>query len=252
MKTRFIGRVLLAYFVICLPAIPHGQALSNQEVYRRATQHHAVEVTIWRIPARLFSPATPTRAMTTAFVLTGSGHWGAPTSPTPAEQSVLMLRVTDIHKKPVPALQLKVGNGPVSAPTDVGEIARTPLPQGTKPGDLVKLHLVTPAKGLLFISPWDQEVIVPSLESSEVISVVIANQGDRALLVNTTALTSMTENVLKRIQPRKNSEPVSGWQRESLARVSTIYGFQPKDLDQAIRAWGQTTENSAPRKPGDK
>src|SRR5262249_24339969 len=135
-----------------------------------------------------------------------------------------------------------VENGPVSAPTDIRGIAKIPLSGGTKPGDLVKLYLLTPANGLVFISPWDQEVIVPS-HSSTLLSVVIASQGDPALLKNSTALTALTENVLKQMQPRKNSEPVSAWQRESLARVSRIYGFEAGHLDHAIRAWGGTTED---------
>src|SRR5215831_18835784 len=225
MKTKFTARVFLAFIAICTAVILNGQALSNKEVGSRSGEQHAVEAPIWRIPTQLFSSKTSAGATPTASItFTGSSGRRAPVLPSPREPRVLMLQVTDIHKKPMSALQLNVENGPVSAPTDIRGIAKIPLSGGTKPGDLVKLYLLTPANGLVFISPWDQEVIVPS-HSSTLLSVVIASQGDPALLKNSTALTALTENVLKRMQPRKNSEPVSAWQRESLARVSRIYGF---------------------------
>ena len=95
----------------------------------------------------------------------------------------------------------------------------------------------------MFVSPWDQEVIIPSTDGSEVVPVVIADQGDPTLLKNELALKSITEDVLKRILPPRNSQPVSGWQQHSLTRVSRRYGLGSKDLDLAIRAWGKITDN---------
>src|SRR5262249_12464072 len=131
MKTRFTGRTVLTLVVVC-PALLHSQDPSNKEICCRAVDQHAVEAPIWRIATDLFSPA-----------FAGSGDWKAPTFTTPAKQFMLMLRVTDIHKKPAPGLQLKVENGPVSVSTDNGGVARIQVPPGKKPGDLIKLHLVT-------------------------------------------------------------------------------------------------------------
>ena len=53
-------------------------------------------------------------------------------SPLFAEQGVLVLQVEDIHKRAVPALQMRAEGGAVAAPTDVAGIARIPLSPQTK------------------------------------------------------------------------------------------------------------------------
>ena len=119
-----------------------------------------------------------------------------------AEQGVLVVQVKDIHKQRHPALQLRAEGGAVGAPTDVAGIARIPLSPQTKSGDRVSLQLIKPQRDLVFISPWDEQVIVPPFDSAKEVLIVLANRGDRALLEDGSALSSLTANVLKRIQPR--------------------------------------------------
>jgi hypothetical protein len=153
-------------------------------------------------------------------------------SPAFAEQGVLVVQVKDIHKQAVQALQLRAEGGAVAAPTDVAGIARIPLSPRTKSGDRVSLQLVKPPRDLVFISPWDEQVIVPPFDSSKEVLVVLANRGDRALLEDRAALSSLTANVLKRIQPPPKKEPAGHEQRDSeaLAEVSRAYGLKPEDL----------------------
>jgi tetratricopeptide (TPR) repeat protein len=162
-----------------------------------------------------------------------------------AEQAVLIVRVKDIHERAVRALQLRAEGGATCAPTDVAGIARIALSPQIKSGDRVNLQLVKPATDLVFISPWDSQVFVPSFDSAKEIMIVLANRGDRALLENGLAIMSLTENILKRVQPPQRNEPASAEQRrhEALAEISKSYGLGPEELDTAIRAWGEKTED---------
>jgi len=162
-----------------------------------------------------------------------------------AEQGVLVVQVRDIHKRAVPGLQLRAEGGNVSPATDVAGVARIALAPQTRSGDRVRLQLVKPPRDLVFISPWDEQVIVPPFDSAKEVLLVLANRGDRALLEDGSALSSLTENVLKRIQPSPKNEPAGDEQRlrEALTEVSKSYGLTPEDLDKAIRAWGEKTED---------
>ncbi len=163
-----------------------------------------------------------------------------------ADAGVLVVQVQDIHKKALTKLQLRAEGGAVAPPTDVAGIARLPLSPGTKAGERVGLQLVMPPRDLVFISPWDAEVIVPPFDSSKEVLVVLADRGDRALLEDGAALQSLTANVLKKIQPSPAKEPGADDEqrrREALVAVSKMYGFSPENLDAAIRAWGEKTED---------
>ncbi len=162
-----------------------------------------------------------------------------------AEQGVLVIQVKDIHQRAIKGLQLRVEGSAVSAPTDDSGLTRIQLSSQTKQGVWVAVQLVKPQADLVFISPWDAHVIVPPFDSATEVPVVLATRGDRALLEDGTALSSMTASVLKKVQPRTKDEPVSDEQRhrEALAEASRTYGLKPEDLDKAIRAWGMKTED---------
>ena len=166
-------------------------------------------------------------------------------APLSAEQGVLVLQVKDIHERAISGLQLQAEGSAVSAPTDDSGLARIRLSPQTKQGTWVAVRLVKPATDLVFISPWDAHVIVPPFDSATEVPVVLATRGDRALLENGGALASMTASVLKKIQPQTKDEPANDEQRrhEALTEVSRTYGLKPEDLDKAIRAWGDKTED---------
>ena len=117
--------------------------------------------------------------------------------PLSAEQNVLVVQVKDIHKQPMSMLQLQAESGAVGAPTDVAGLAPTPLSSQTKSGDRLSLQLIKPKRDLVFISPWDEQVIVPPFDSTKEVLIVLADRGDRMLLEDGSALASLTANVLK-------------------------------------------------------
>jgi tetratricopeptide (TPR) repeat protein len=166
-------------------------------------------------------------------------------APLAAEQGVLVVRVKDIHQHAMKGLQLRVEGSAVGAPTDDSGLARIRLSPQTKQGSWVAVQLVKSQTDLVFISPWDGQVMVPPFESATEVPVVLATRGDRAVLENGAALSSITASVLKKIQPLAKNAPASGEQQssEALAEVSRTYGLKPEDLDKAIRAWGDNTED---------
>ena len=166
-------------------------------------------------------------------------------SPLLAEQGVLVLQVKDIHGQAILGLQLRAEGGSVSAPTDVAGVARIPLSTQTKPGARLALQLVRPPRDLVFISPWDAQVMVPPFDSAKEVLIVLANRGDRAMLEDGSALSSLAANLLKSVQPPPRNEMSSDDQRrrKALAEVSKTYGLSPEELDKAIRAWGERSED---------
>jgi tetratricopeptide (TPR) repeat protein len=162
-----------------------------------------------------------------------------------AEQGILLVHVKDIQKRAIPSLQLRVEGAEVSAPTDVSGIARLPLSPQTKPGVRIGLHLVEPPRELVFISPWDEQVVVPPFDSAKEVLVVLANRGDHALLEEESALRSLTANVLKATKLFPKDEPGidEHRRREALAEVSAAYGLRPEELDKAIPVWGGKTDD---------
>ena len=166
-------------------------------------------------------------------------------SPLLAEQGVLVLQVKDIHGQAILGLQLRAEGGSVSAPTDVAGVARILLSTQTKPGARLALQLVRPPRDLVFISPWDAQVMVPPFDSAKEVLIVLANRGDRAMLEDGSALSSLTAKLLKSVQPPPRNEMSSDDQRrrKALAEVSKTYGLSPEELDKAIRAWGERSED---------
>jgi len=88
-------------------------------------------------------------------------------------------------------------------------------------------------------------VIVPLFDSVSEVPIVLANRGDRAMLENGSVISSITANVLKKIQPQARSEPASDEprRREAMAEVSRTYGLKSEEVDTAIRAWGTKTDD---------
>ena len=157
-------------------------------------------------------------------------------SPLLAEQGVLVLQVKDIHGQAILGLQLRAEGGSVSAPTDVAGVARILLSTQTKPGARLALQLVRPPRDLVFISPWDAQVMVPPFDSAKEVLIVLANRGDRAMLEDGSALSSLTAKLLKSVQPPPRNEMSSDDQRrrDALAEVSKTYGLSPEELDKAM------------------
>jgi tetratricopeptide (TPR) repeat protein len=157
-----------------------------------------------------------------------------------AEQGVLALTAKDIHERAIKGLQLQAEGSAVSAPTDDSGLARIRLSPLTKQGTWLVIRLVKPKKDWVFISPWDGRVLVPPFDSATEVPIVLVTRGDRAVLENGSAISSLTATVMKKIHQDVTEEPADDTRR-ALAEVSRAYGLGPEELDKAIRWWGKRT-----------
>jgi tetratricopeptide (TPR) repeat protein len=186
-------------------------------------------------------------------------------APLIAEQGVLVLHINDLHDHPIANVRLRAGDSSISAPTgsrpgqhqnslgnrasadSYGE-ARIRLAPQTKPGDVILLEIVSfpKDKDLVFISPWEKWVHVPPFENEakNFIPVILAERGDRACLENSNCIRTAAARISKANAPKSVREPSTGEQREgALAAVAKQFGLKPEEIDHAIRAWGQRTED---------
>jgi len=167
--------------------------------------------------------------------------------PLAAEQGILVVHVRDLHDRPVAGLRLRAGDSSVSAPTtdSYGETRIRLAPQ-TQEGDVVVLEIVAAPEDLVFISPWDKWVHVPPFgnESKNIVSVVLAKRGDRACLEDYACIRAATAQINKASAPKRARERVGEEQRRgALTAVAKSFGLEPREIDLAIRAWGQKTQD---------
>jgi hypothetical protein len=102
-----------------------------------------------------------------------------------AEKGVLVVQVSDIHSRPVPAVGIAVQGSSESATTDRFGRTRIKLNPQTNVNDWIVLQIVQspPSKDLVFTSPWDAHAQVPPFDNESVnfLPVVMANRGERKL-----------------------------------------------------------------------
>ena len=169
-----------------------------------------------------------------------------------AEEGILVLHVTDLEGKPIAGVVLTAaGDSSVSAPTEVTKHAteisgkaRIRLAKSTRPGDPVDLVLVRAPQDLIFISPWSGHVTVPCFENNTncVAKVVLAVKGSRELLVNSQAQLAMVSQVNAANALKFGPNPPTEEQRrQNLALAAKAFGFNPEEVDQAIRGLGKKT-----------
>ena len=158
-----------------------------------------------------------------------------------AEQGILVLYVTDTQGVPLTGVQLTVKGDGGAGRTEKGK-ARIRLAAQTQVKSWVTLGVTSPAN-LVFVSPWDERAQVPSFEndSQNYVSVVLAERADRRLLEDPAALRAMVQRANQVGVPRAAERDKSdGEQRKrALEEVAKIFGLEPQELDNAIRAWGQ-------------
>jgi hypothetical protein len=87
-----------------------------------------------------------------------------------AEKSYLVIQVSDIHDKPVVAVNLAVKGSSESGISDSAGRARIKLDPQAKVNDWIALLILQSPKGkdLVFISPWDAHAQVPPFENESV------------------------------------------------------------------------------------
>jgi len=166
-------------------------------------------------------------------------------SPVCAEQGVMVVAVSDVWDKPLKGIILSPrGDGNQGAPTDVTGRTRIQLAVNTKPGDRVTLTLGDGKWA--FISPLDSVAIVPSFanSASNFVSVFLALKGDRDMLTSGKAVTAITNSILRELTLRERDKGISEAERKAvLAKQAAKYGLKPEDVDEAIRAYKNKTQD---------
>ena len=177
--------------------------------------------------------------MLSAVALTSTLVW--------AEQSVLVVHVKDPQGRPLAAVQLATeGEGSTSPLTDRAGKTRLRLAPQTRAGAWVTLQVVRAPRDLVFVSPWNQRAVVPRFdnETDNYVPITLANRGDRTMLESGAALMAMAASINKVISPKTPEAPSPEEQkRRALEDVSRSFGLPVAEIDKAIRAWGQKTDD---------
>jgi len=162
------------------------------------------------------------------------------------EKGVLVLHVSNLQGRPLPGVVLAtMGDGSSSSPTTRDGKTRIRLAPQTEPGDIVTLQVTQNElrkKALVFISPWDAQVTVPSFEnrSNYFARIRLASWGERALLEKPEAAKAMAQTLVKLLFPSTMAEID---RKEALTKTAQIFGLDPLKMDKAIHAWLQTTQD---------
>ena len=167
-------------------------------------------------------------------------------SPLLAEQGTLVVHVKDLSDHPVSGVRFRAGDSSISPPSAQGE-ARLRLAAQTKPGDVVMLEIVSAPKDLVMISPWDKWVHLPPFDNAakNFIPVVVAERGDKLCLENPGCIRAAAAQINKANAPQGVAEKRDSEteRKEALTTVAKGFRLPPEEIDKAIRAWGQRTED---------
>lgn len=162
-----------------------------------------------------------------------------------AEDSVLVVRVTYLDKKPLARIRIGTsGDGSIET-TDVGGRARIHLAPGVKVGQEIALQVLPsghPEESWVFISPWDRRVSVPPFDNDRVVEVVLAKRADRdALLSNSDGRKAIEQSILTKLSElqQARSEVTAGQRKTVLEAQAAEYGLKPDEVDAAIRVAAQ-------------
>jgi len=164
-----------------------------------------------------------------------------------AEQGILVLHVKDPQGRPLAGVQLATeGDGSTSPLTDRAGKTRLRLAAQTPEGAWLTLMVVRAPRDLVFVSPWNQRVVVPPFthETDNYVPIILANRGDRLMLESGAAIMAMAASINQVISP-KTPDALSPEEqkRRALEEVSRAFGLPESEIDQAIRAWGQKTDD---------
>lgn len=163
-----------------------------------------------------------------------------------AEQGILAVKVLDTRNQPLKNIVLgPSGPGNSGTPTDALGLTRIKLPSQTHPTDIVELDVVSPRDKFVFISPWDQRLVVPAFENrpEDFVRVTLGLPGDRDLLSNDAAIRAMASKVVKLLSSNGAHEVTPELRRAALTQVATIFGIQADEIDQSIRTWGARVQD---------
>lgn len=164
-----------------------------------------------------------------------------------AEQGVLVIHAGNPQGRAITGVVLATkGDGATGPPTDKSGKSRIRLAPQTRPRSWVSLQVVRSSQDLVFISPWDSRVMVPSFEneSENFVPVVLAERGNRALLESGKALASLSAKInFANAAKDANANKTVEQRRAVLEEVSREYGLDPAQVDSAIRALGSKSKD---------
>lgn len=163
-----------------------------------------------------------------------------------AEKGILVVNVKDIHKNQVAGVTISLEGSAESGTSDPAGRARIKLDPQTEVNDWVVLQIKPPrGRDLVLISPWDQRVQVPPFQKESVnyVPLVVANRGDRDLLENGTALVAIAARINKTNSPKPKEVDPEQQRQEALEMVAKAFGLTSAEIDEAIRSWGQKTND---------
>src|SRR5437588_7315246 len=141
-----------------------------------------------------------------------------------AEQGYLVVQVNDIQDHPIAGMEIAAKGASEPATTDRKGLARIKLDSQTKVNAWVMLQIIkSPAsKDFVLVSPWDSRTQVPPFddETTNFVSVVVADRGDRAILANRTALAAIVASINKANSPKSKEPDPEFQQREALQTIA--------------------------------
>jgi tetratricopeptide (TPR) repeat protein len=167
--------------------------------------------------------------------------------PTPVEEGVLELRVTDVTGQTVRNIGITCGERCATAYSDDVGRARLKLPPDKRSDDWVSLQTMKGSGGQewVLISPWDFRLNVPSFANKpENIAVItVARKGDRQLLSSGKAVETLTARIVRQWRAKLDREVSDQERRLVLQEQAASFGLTPQEVDVAIREWGRKSED---------
>lgn len=162
------------------------------------------------------------------------------------EDGILVVHVSDLNERPINGVQLAAIGSSTGPPTAAGT-TRIRLAPGIRPGHWVTLQIVAHRQGkdLVFVSPWDSRVPVPSFESGpdNFARVWLAEAGSKTLVQDGRGVASITAQYLARTAPQAGQEAIKVHREAVLAELARKHGLQPADIDAAVQAWAMKTKD---------
>jgi len=183
-----------------------------------------------------------------------------------AEQGILVVRVSSAAEELLPKVRIgTAGDGSTEFTDNTGR-ARIKLAPQTRPGGRVTLQVVAPP-GLVIVSPWRGEAIVPSFDndSGNYVDVILVRRGDLHALEDASVLAALVANSVRPPAPPLPKSPAKKLLAFLKAPSSSPFtqsfqvppqsappstgalvsdnaarelGFSKADVDRAFASWG--------------
>jgi hypothetical protein len=169
-----------------------------------------------------------------------------------SERGTVLVRVVDVHGKPVGGVEIGMNGAGGSGTTSSGSINTPSKDDGklllsvgadTKENDLISFALLKspPGQDLAILSPWDNRARVPPFadKPENFVPIVVVRRNDRDALSDGAVIAILTQRILHEVE-KQQLTPSSGPTdpQKALRLVAKQYKIPPDQLDSFIRGWG--------------